>query len=242
MICKKCGATLNNDSMFCHICGTPVVQKQNKAKTAEVPKAVKKPGAAAVDNIPDTAQSAVKKPAPDPVLPSDKAIPRQTAPQEPKKPASAPPMKFEEDSMPEVGADTIQQYYNSIYGVQNSKRAALSPGIDDAIVTGRKQQSEPTLGNSDDLAMTTVKPIRVINFTPLKIVLRIIAALFGVAVAAGVVMYFTGALYEAGIIKKIHELTDVCIQHHYEPQTDGGQRCVICGTITESTSEDSQAA
>lgn len=162
--------------------------------------------------------------------PSDLVIPRQELPEEPEK-STAAPLTHEEESMPEVGMDTAQQYYSSKGGATG--RARLSPGIDDAMITGNKQESNPAMGIDPDLTTRTVKPIRVINWTPLKVVLKILAIILAVAVAAGVVMYFTGMLYKFGVIEKVYKMTGICIQHHYEPIDDDNQQCTICRKITE---------
>lgn len=162
--------------------------------------------------------------------PSDLVIPRQELPEEPEK-STAAPLTHEEESMPEVGMDTAQQYYSSKSGATG--RARLSPGIDDAMITGNKQESNPAMGIDPDLTTRTVKPIRVINWTPLKVVLKILAIILAVAVAAGVVMYFTGMLYKFGVIEKVYKMTGICIQHHYEPIDDDNQQCTICRKITE---------
>ena len=162
--------------------------------------------------------------------PSDLIIPRQELPEEPEK-STAAPLTHEEESMPEVGMDTAQQYYSSKSGATG--RARLSPGIDDAMITGNKQESDPVMGIDPDLTTRTVKPIRVINWTPLKVVLRILAIILAVAVAAGVVMYFTGMLYKFGVVEKVYQMTGICIQHHYEPIDDDNQQCTICAKITE---------
>lgn len=162
--------------------------------------------------------------------PSDLVIPRQELPEEPEK-STAAPLTHEEESMPEVGMDSAQQYYSSKSGATG--RARLSPGIDDAMITGNKQESNPGMGIDPDLTTRTVKPIRVINWTPLKVVLKILAIILAVAVAAGVVMYFTGMLYKFGVIEKVYKMTGICIQHHYEPIDDDNQQCTICKRITE---------
>ncbi len=162
--------------------------------------------------------------------PSDLVIPRQELPEEPEK-STAAPLTHEEESMPEVGMDTAQQYYSSKSGATG--RARLSPGIDDAMITGNKQESNPAMGIDPDLTTRTVKPIRVINWTPLKVVLKILAIILAVAVAAGVVMYFTGMLYKFGVVEKVYQMTGICIQHHYEPIDDDNQQCTICRKITE---------
>ena len=162
--------------------------------------------------------------------PSDLVIPRQELPEEPEK-STAAPLTHEEESMPEVGMDSAQQYYSSKSGATG--RARLSPGIDDAMITGNKQESNPAMGIDPDLTTRTVKPIRVINWTPLKVVLKILAIILAVAVAAGVVMYFTGMLYKFGVIEKVYKMTGICIQHHYEPIDDDNQQCTICRKITE---------
>lgn len=162
--------------------------------------------------------------------PSDLVIPRQELPEEPEK-STAAPLTHEEESMPEVGMDTAQQYYSSKSGATGMAR--LSPGIDDAMITGNKQESNPAMGIDPDLTTRTVKPIRVINWTPLKVVLKILAIILAVAVAAGVVMYFTGMLYKFGVVEKVYQMTGICIQHHYEPIDDDNQQCTICRKITE---------
>lgn len=162
--------------------------------------------------------------------PSDLVIPRQELPEEPEK-STAAPLTHEEESMPEVGMDTAQQYYSSKSGATG--RARLSPGIDDAMITGNKQESNHVMGIDPDLTTRTVKPIRVINWTPLKVVLKILAIILAVAVAAGVVMYFTGMLYKFGVVEKVYQMTGICIQHHYEPIDDDNQQCTICRKITE---------
>lgn len=133
--------------------------------------------------------------------PSDLVIPRQELPEEPEK-STAAPLTHKEESMPEVGMDTAQQYYSSKSGATG--RARLSPGIDDAMITGNKQESNHVMGIDPDLTTRTVKPIRVINWTPLKVVLKILAIILAVAVAAGVVMYFTGMLYKFGVVEKVY--------------------------------------
>lgn len=162
--------------------------------------------------------------------PSDLVIPRQELPEEPEK-STAAPLTHKEESMPEVGMDTAQQYYSSKSGATG--RARLSPGIDDAMITGNKQESNHVMGIDPDLTTRTVKPIRVINWTPLKVVLKILAIILAVAVAAGVVMYFTGMLYKFGVVEKVYQMTGICIQHHYEPIDDDNQQCTICRKITE---------
>ena len=162
--------------------------------------------------------------------PSDLIIPRQELPEEPEK-STAAPLTHEEESMPEVGMDTAQQYYSSKSGATG--RARLSPGIDDAMITGNKQESDPVMGIDPDLTTRTVKPIRVINWTPLKVVLKILAIILAVAIAAGAVMYFTGMLYKFGVVEKVYQMTGICIQHHYEPIDDDNQQCTICAKITE---------
>ncbi len=169
--------------------------------------------------------------------PSDLVIPRQELPEEPEK-STAAPLTHEEESMPEVGMDTAQQYYSSRSGATG--RARLSPGIDDAMITGNKQESDPVTGLAPDLTTRTVKPIRVINWTPLKVVLKILAIILAVAVAAGVVMYFTGMLYKFGVVEKVYQMTGICIQHHYEPIDDDNQQCTICNKVTESGTPDGE--
>lgn len=165
--------------------------------------------------------------------PADTSAPTNPAGNVRKAPQTVP-MSYGEDSMPEVGADTLEKYYNSLYhGEEGSrKRVTLSPGIDDAKITGKSGTRLPSLGNSDDRALSPVRPIHIINFTPLKITLKILALVLALAIAAGAVLYFTGGLYKFGIVEKLHDLTGVCIQHHYVEKPDGSlEYCEICGEI-----------
>ena len=213
--------------------GNPSSAPANPVKSRQKPPVNPPAGAAQkpAENTPRAEEP--QEPAPTIIFtghPSDLVIPRQELPEEPEK-STAAPLTHEEESMPEVGMDTAQQYYSSKSGATG--RARLSPGIDDAMITGNKQESNPAMGIDPDLTTRTVKPIRVINWTPLKVVLKILAIILAVAVAAGVVMYFTGMLYKFGVIEKVYKMTGICIQHHYEPIDNDNQQCTICRRITE---------
>ncbi len=214
--------------------GNPSSAPANPVKSRPKKSPVNPPAGAAqkpAENTPRAEEP--QEPAPTIIFtghPSDLVIPRQELPEEPEK-STAAPLTHEEESMPEVGMDSAQQYYSSKGGATG--RARLSPGIDDAMITGNKQESNPAMGIDPDLTTRTVKPIRVINWTPLKVVLKILAIILAVAVAAGVVMYFTGMLYKFGVIEKVYKMTGICIQHHYEPIDDDNQQCTICRKITE---------
>lgn len=214
--------------------GNPSSAPANPVKSRPKKSPVNPPAGAAqkpAENTPRAEEP--QEPAPTIIFtghPSDLVIPRQELPEEPEK-STAAPLTHKEESMPEVGMDTAQQYYSSKSGATG--RARLSPGIDDAMITGNKQESNHVMGIDPDLTTRTVKPIRVINWTPLKVVLKILAIILAVAVAAGVVMYFTGMLYKFGVVEKVYQMTGICIQHHYEPIDDDNQQCTICRKITE---------
>lgn len=200
--------------------GNPAASKSTGTVKPTAPKA---PGTAkvAAPQTPVTAK------------PADTAVSTNPAGNVRKAPQTVP-MSYGEDSMPEVGADTLEKYYNSLYhGEEGSrKRVTLSPGIDDAKITGKSDARLPSLGNSDDRALSPVRPIHIINFTPLKVTLKILALVLALVIAAGAVLYFTGGLYKFGIVEKFHDLTGVCIQHHYVEKPDGSlEYCEICGEI-----------
>lgn len=182
---------------------------------------------------PKPAKPVVKKPAAPPKPTPAQNAQKSTAPSAPVQPKApqAAPMSHEADSMPEIGQGFSQ-------GSFAKARAKLSPGIDNAIVTGRKQTGDPLKGLSADLSSQTVKPIRVVNLKPLKVIVRILVIIIVAAIAAGVVMYFTGMLYKYGVVEKVYDMTGVCIQHHAE---DGV--CTVCGKeVQTANSGDTQAA
>lgn len=78
--------------------------------------------------------------------------------------------------------------------------------------------------------LTAVKPIKRRRISPLAVILPVV----GVILIGGIAAYFitlnNGYLYKSGGVKLIHDITHLCVQHHYiDADCENPDICEICG-------------